>query len=399
MKIVVESALYLVFVVVSVLLAYQVVLGIAAAYIKQKKNVVAQKYRKFAVVIPAHNEEKMIAKTIYSFMNIDYPQKLFDIIVIADNCNDNTAQIASELGAQVLVRFDDTKKGKGYALRWGFDQIVTSDSQYDAVVVIDSDSLVSGNYLNVLNYYLEQGSRVIQSSDLVLPQPDNWSIEATRIGFLLFNYIKPLGRKYLGFHAGLRGNGMCFSTDVLRETPWQAWSLTEDVEYGLILILNGYQIDFAPEATVWAQMPVHSANAESQRTRWEHGRYQITKQYAPKFLKLAITNRSLVYFDLFIDLITPPFVNLMLFVSMMMVLTFMLMLLSITGSIHFGLWFLMLLLGIFYLFYGLRTAGADSTLYKSLLYIPRYIFWKIKVWLRSAITRRELNWIRTTRDN
>lgn len=396
--IIIELFLYLIFIVTAFLLGYQVFLGIAAGRAKKGGDFSTPGSRKYAVVIPAHNEENMIAKTIYSLLNVDYPEKLYDVIVIADNCTDNTARIAKNLGATVLVRYDDTKKGKGYALRWGFDQILKSEASYDAVVVIDSDSLVSGNYLNVMNHYFDKGERVIQSSDLVLPQPDNWSIEATRIGFLLFNYIKPLGRKVFGFNAGLRGNGMCFDADVLRETPWQAWSLTEDVEYGLILILNGYKIEFAPEATVWAQMPVQSVNAESQRSRWEHGRYQITRQYTGVFLKKALKKRSFAHLDVFIDLITPPFVNTMLFVCLMLVATFLLLMMNLTGSTMPILWLILLGMGVFHLLYGLKTAEADPTLYKSLLYIPRYILWKIKVYARSTIVGWEMNWIRTTRD-
>ncbi|MEX2573336.1 MAG: glycosyltransferase family 2 protein [Balneolaceae bacterium] len=355
--------------------------------------------RRFAIIVPAHNEEKIIAKTIYSLFSLVYSKKLYDLFIIADNCTDNTAKVARNLGATVLERSNEQEKGKGYALRWAFDQIIDSPRNYDAVVVFDSDSLVSGNYLDVMNYYIEQGSEVIQSNDLVLPQPGAWSIEATRIGFLLYNYVKPMGRKVLGFNMGLRGNGMCFSTELLRKIPWQAWSLTEDVEYGLILMLKGIRIDFAPEANVWAQMPVNSENAESQRTRWEMGRYEVMRKYAPKFFTAAIREKSLKYLDVLIDLVTPPYVNIMLMVSLLCLINLALWLLGVLSLHYFLIWAGLALLGVIHLFSALFAAGADKDLYKSLFYIPVYVLWKIKVYVKVLISGREVDWVRTTRDS
>lgn len=397
--ILIDIAQYTLFTLIGFLLSYQVFLGLLAFRARRVTNLEAETRRKFAIIVPAHNEEKMISKTIYSLFGLVYPKKLYDLIVVADNCTDKTARIARNLGATVLERRDETRRGKGYALRWAMDQLLSSDHDYDALIVVDSDSLVSGNYLEVMNHYLERGSEVIQSSDLVLPRPDTWSIETTRIGFLLYNHVKPLGRKVLGFNMGLRGNGMCFSTDLVRRIPWQSWALTEDLEYGLILMLRGVKIDFAPEAHVWAQMPVNASNAESQRTRWEFGRFEMVRNYATGFLKKAWKERSIKYLDVLIDLITPPFVNVMLLVTLLAGLNLGLWLLGLL-PIHFTLmWAGLALLGGFHLFTGLYVSGADKDLYKSLLYIPMYVFWKVKVYLKVFISGREMSWIRTTRDS
>ncbi|MEX2363529.1 MAG: glycosyltransferase, partial [Balneolaceae bacterium] len=255
-----------------------------------------------------------------------------------------------------------------------------------------------GNYLEVMNYYLENGSRVIQSSDLVLPQPGAWSSESIRIGFLLYNYVKPMGRKVLGFNMGLRGNGMCFAPEILREHPWQAWSLTEDVEYGLSLLLKGINIDFAPEANLWAQMPINAKNAESQRTRWELGRFPVISKYAPKLIRGFFTRKSLKNIDTFIDLITPPLVNLLLFVVAMLVLNFGLWLTGIIPLTFAWIWLGVTIMGLLHLFIGLLAAGADWQMYKSVLYIPVYVFWKLKVYITTWIKGSEKHWVRTTRD-
>ena len=385
--------------IVGTLIGYQTFLGILAFYVRQKTEFDTIQKRKFALVIPAHNEEKMIAKTIFSINGIIYPRSDYEVFVIADNCTDRTAKISRELGAIVLERENFTQRGKGYALRWGFDRIFNEYDRFDAIIVLDSDSLISGNYMDVMNYYLENGSRVIQSSDLVLPQPGNWSSEATRIGFLLFNYVKPLGRKLLRLNTNLKGNGMCFASEVLKTYPWQSWALTEDLEYSLMLLLKGEKIDFAPEAYVWAQMPLKASNAKSQRSRWEMGRKHISRMYAGTFFKEAFKRRSIVFLDTFIDLITPPFVNIMFIVLMLLALNVVYWLIDPSEYLFTLLWGGVATLGIIHLFLGLLLVKADKNFYRSLLYIPIYALWKVKGLVNSIFTDNQIHWIRTYRDN
>lgn len=393
-----EIIQYFLVTVLGFLLGYQVLLSLFSLKAQIVQDFHTRRNRNFAIVVPAHNEEKVIAKTLYSLFGLVYPANRYKIIVVADNCSDNTARIARELGAKVLERSNGDKKGKGYALRYAFDHIMKQKEKYDGVVVFDSDSLVSSNYLEVMNYYFENGSRVIQSSDLVLPKPGAWSSESTRIGFLLYNYVKPMGRKALNLNMGLRGNGMCFSSGVLRDHPWQAWSLTEDVEYGLHLQLKGFDIDFAPEASVWAQMPVQPDNAESQRKRWEMGRYPVVREYAPRLLNEFFKTRSVKYLDAFIDLITPPLVNTLLFVLAMCVFNMILWLIGWIPGLFVWMWLGLAALGGLHLFVGLYAAGADDDMYKSILYIPKYAYWKIKVYVKTWMSDKEKRWIRTTRE-
>lgn len=395
----IEIILFTFFILLAPLVGYQFFLSLVSLFANKKTLFTSEVNRKFALIVPAHNEEKIISKTIYSLSALIYPKKNYDVFVIADNCTDQTAQIARALGTTVLERKNPDQKGKGYALRWAFDKILAHENHYDAIIVVDADSLVSGNFLEVMNDYLDGGSQVIQSSDLVLPVTGNWSVEATRIGFLLYNYVKPLGRKVLGLNMGLRGNGMCFSVGVLKKFPWQAWSLTEDVEYGLILLLKGVSIDFAPEAAVNAQMPVKASNAETQRYRWEIGRFQIIKSYAPKLLYYAIRKRSPAYFDVFVELITPPFVNMMLMITMLFGVGVILWLLALLPAVHVLMWGLLLFIGFLYLFTGLYVGKADKAIYKSLLRLPIYIVWKLKVYVKSLVNGKEKNWIRTIRDS
>lgn len=396
--IIIEILQYGLATVVGLLLGYQLLLSLFAIKGKKIQNFYTSRNRKFAIVLPAHNEERVIAKTLYSLHGLVYPKNLYDLIVVADNCRDDTARIARNLGAIVLEMFNEKECGKDYALRWAFDQILDWNKNYEAIIVFDSDSLVSGNYLEVMNYYMDQGSEVIQSSDLVLPQPEVWNNEVTRIGFLLYNFVKPMGRKVLGFNMGLRGNGMCMSTEVLRHIPWQAWPLTEDVEYGLNLILNDVQIDFAPEASIWAQMSNRPENTESQHKRWKMWRYPIIREFAPKLLAAAVKQRSFKHLDTFIDLITPPLANTSLFVSIICGLNAVMWALGWFPVTFLWLWLGIAGLGALHLFVGLFAAGADKMLYKSLLYIPMYAVWKVILYAKANLTKRKKQWIHTRRE-
>ena len=133
----------------------------------------------------------------------------------------------------------------------------------------------------------------------------------TRLSFLLYNFVRPLGRAVLGCSAGLKGNGMCFTAELLTEFPWSSFSLNEDVEYGLELLLKGVTVQFAPEAKLFAKMPHNVENARSQRVRWEAGRFPVIWKYSLKLLTAAFSRHSFKLFDAFVELMTPSLVNML----------------------------------------------------------------------------------------
>lgn len=354
--------------------------------------------RTFAIVVPAHNEEGAITRTTESLLQLDYPRELFDVIAVADNCTDATAQRAAQSGALVLERVNPLERGKGYALRWCFDRLL-QDNKYQAIVVIDADSIAAPDLLRVMDCYLNNGSLALQSSDLVEPQPDAWSAEATRLGFFLYNYVRPLGRRALGGHAGTRGNGMCFSVEVLKRVPWSAYSQSEDLEYGLDLLLQGISVDFAPEALVLATMPSSAKNAESQRSRWEAGRLPIIKRYAMRLFVAAVAQRSFKIFDALLDLLTPALVNLIGLTVLLSVVNFALWLTGVAPWWYALAWVILTVAGILHMVIGVMVPGADQSLRNTIVHIPRYALWKMLLYLRLIKRGHTKEWVRTTRES
>jgi 1,2-diacylglycerol 3-beta-glucosyltransferase len=386
--------------IISFVVLYLAFLSIMALVARRLPAILPVRYRRFAVVVPAADEEMTIERTVQSLLSVDYPRECFSVIVIADNCSDRTAEISTSAGAIVYERRNSELRGKGYALRWCFDLLLSDKNEYDAIVVVDADSVVSRNFLNVMNSYLEKGAQAIQSSYLVVPQPNVWSVEVTRLGFTLYNLVRPLGRRLIGCSAGLRGNGMCFAIDTLRRVPWEAYSLVEDLEFGLTLLLNGVTVTFAPEATVNATMPARAENAYTQRARWEIGRYPIIIKYAGRLLWTAIKQRSFKALDAFMGLVTPPLMNLSGLLAAFLLLNMFLWLFGAVKTELF-IWLCAALVGVdaFHVLVGLRAAHADRSLYKALLYVPRYGIWKFgvywKVLWRASTWGR---WVRTPRE-
>jgi len=240
------------------------------------------------IVIPAHDEELGITDTVKSCQAQDYPKELFEIIVIADNCLDSTAALADQAGAIVIERHDDSNRSKGHALRFLFDRLEQSEEmdRTDALVVIDSDTVVDAALLRGFARRLEEGHDWIQAYDTVSNYDASWRTRQMEYSFSLINGVRLLGQNALGLSASLCGNGMCLSTRGLRRRPWQTYGLVEDLEYSWQLRVQGEMIVFAPEVACYAAMPTHCGPAASdQRRRWEFGRKVVKRKMLGPLLR------------------------------------------------------------------------------------------------------------------
>jgi len=351
---------------------------------------------KFDIIVPAHNEEAGIANTVKSLSALDYPVALRRILVVADNCSDSTADRAREAGATVLVRNDTQNRGKGFALAHAFERSL-SDGFADAVVVVDADTEVSPHLLHSFGLRLEAGAHAVQAHYGVMNPNASWRTRLMTIALALFHKVRSLGRERLGVSCGLRGNGMCFSQRVIREVPHDAFSIVEDLEYGIRLGRAGHRVHYAWEAEVLGEMVSSEKAARSQRRRWEGGRWAMTKQFGVPLLGEALRKRDGVLLDLAMDLLVPPLSYVVLGAVALSVAAGAL-------SLWQGYAPLSLAAGAFcvgslglYVLRGWWVSGMGARGLLDLMRAPFYVLWK--VWLMVAGPRdKKGEWVRTTRE-
>lgn len=261
--------------------------------------------KRFALIVAAHNEEKVITHIIDSLFKQNYPRNLFDVFVIADNCTDKTAEIAEKHGAIVYKRFNSTLRGKGHALEWMFEKIFAMDKKYDAISVFDADNLVSSNFLLEMNKQLCRGHKVVQGYIDSKNPYDSWITCSYSIAFWLSNRIFQLPRYYLGLSCGLCGTGFCIDTDVLKKIGWGATCLTEDLEFTMKLVLKDMKVAWAHNAVVYDEKPLTLKQSWNQRKRWMQGHADCTSRFLGPLFKKAFKNGDLISFDCAIYMFQP----------------------------------------------------------------------------------------------
>jgi len=348
---------------------------------------------RFAVLVPAHNEELLIRRVVGSLLAVDYPPDLYHLHIIADNCTDRTAELAQAAGATVHERTDPDQHGKGYALRWLFGQLLADPAAGDAFVIVDADSLVNSGFLRALDRRLRRGAVAIQAYDTVLNTAASWGTALRYIAFSLLHYLRPLGRKLFTGSAGLKGNGMAFRRSVLEGMHWDAFSVTEDLQFHLDLLLGGQVVEFAPDAIVWSEMPGSLQAAHAQNVRWESGQLELLSNYVPQLLRAALAQRRFVLFDAAMEHIIPPF-------SVSFAAAVVVVLAAALGDwpVALGLGLFALLGQVVYTLVGLWLVRAPAKVYLALIYAPFYVVWKLIMWLPLALgKRRSREWVRTAR--
>jgi cellulose synthase/poly-beta-1,6-N-acetylglucosamine synthase-like glycosyltransferase len=287
---------------------YLAVLAVAALSARSRgdREAATDLYRTVSVLIPAYNEADLIARCIASLDRQTYPRDRYDIVVIADNCTDETAEIATRAGARVLVRDEPEARGKGRALRWAIDRLLAEESPPAAIAVVDADSVADPSLLTGLVRVFDRGADAVQGEYLVLEESGDRRAVLRSAAFLLFHRVRFVGRSRLGLPCSLVGNGMLFSRGVLEQHPWAAYSKTEDLEYTLQLRLNGIAPAFASEAVVRGPVPTSGSAASAQRARWEGGRLEVGRRYLPRLVREIVVGRRWSLIDAALDLAIPP---------------------------------------------------------------------------------------------
>jgi 1,2-diacylglycerol 3-beta-glucosyltransferase len=350
---------------------------------------------RFDFVVPSHNEEVGIAQTVKNLNAVDYPKELFRVVVVADNCSDGTAARAAEAGATVLVRQHETLKGKGYALAYAFEKSL-AEGKADAVVVVDADTVVSANLLQAFAARLEAGAMAAQAHYGVQNPEASWRTRLMKIALAMFHMVRSLGRERMGVSCGLRGNGMCFSAKLIREIPHDAFSIVEDLEYGIRLGKAGYRVFYAEEAEVLGEMVSGEQASRSQRKRWEGGRLQIMRQHGLPLLRDALMKGSGLLLDLAMDVLVPPLSWLGLAAVGGTAITSLLWFLTGWPFGSLGLFLASDLCIAAYVLRGWWLSGAGARGLIDLAFAPFYVVWKVGLMFRRGARKGE--WVRTARE-
>lgn len=341
---------------------------------------------RFVVLIPGRNESAVVTTAVQSVLAAHYPAGLLRVIVIADNCDDDTAAVAMAAGAEVWERHDSSRPSKGAALEWAFGRLL-SIGNWDALVVVDADSAVDADLLRVLDSRLQEAP-VIQAERRVLNADENLLTRLSVVSSGVQTVLRPRGRERYGATAKLVGTGMTFHRDVLERVPWQAGGLVEDLEYWLSLMEHGIRPVFEPAARVADLMPATPEAAQRQRERWATGRADVIRQHAWRALGAGLRRRDWFQVEAVVsELLLPT--------------------LSTTGALVAGTGLLGRLLGgrrttvvasvqaaalAAHVVAGLRASEASPATYRALAAAPSAVAWKIVLMLRSKLRKPTLVW-------
>ncbi|MFA5161345.1 MAG: glycosyltransferase family 2 protein [Elusimicrobiales bacterium] len=225
---------------------------------------------RFAVVLPAYNEEEVIGHAVESLFKLDYPRELFDVWVVADHCTDRTAEIAKSRGANVFLNDGDSPRGKARALL-ALDRSLLETGKYDAFCYFDADSLAHPGFLRAMSDHLNAGHQAMQGMERSKNPDFNFLSRICHVGKVMQIYYGQLPKYRLGLSATLHGKGMCFSADIVRRFPWDPRALTEDIELQARLIRHGVPIYYAPQAVVFDESPVTMRQMVLRSLRWTKG--------------------------------------------------------------------------------------------------------------------------------
>ena len=276
---------------------YQFIVSLCALIKLKDKEFITNKNHKFMAIIPAHNEEKVVANLIESLKEQTYDKNLYDIYVIADNCTDKTAKIAKEAGAIVYERFDQAHKTKGYALQWFLKQKIEEKADYDAFFVFDADNIVDKNFITNMNKKLCQGEEVVQGYRDIKNPTDNWITAGYALFYWTMHRFYHLARYNIGLSPLLNGTGFMIKFDVVKPNGWETETLTEDIEFSLKQIIKGKKLGWATDAIVYDEQPTSFKQSWSQRSRWTVGHMQCLKTYTGQLFKSVKKYKTLMNFD------------------------------------------------------------------------------------------------------
>ena len=308
----------------AVLYSYQVVYVAVALISRWRRQHTAAadadthpiRQHRFAVIIPARNERQVIGQLLDSLRQQTYPRELIDLFVIADNCTDDTAEIARSAGATVFERSDWVRVGKGYALDYALKEIFAHyDRGYEGFVVFDADNLVDRNFFVEMNKTFDGGARIITSYRNTKNFGSSWIASSSALWYLRESRFLNAARAALHSSCLISGTGFLVARDILEKNDgWKHHLLTEDIEFSIDSVIRGEKVVFCEKAMIYDEQPITFSQFWLQRLRWAKGFYQVFRNYGkPMARRLLTCSRSekLSCFDLLMTILPAMLITLL----------------------------------------------------------------------------------------
>lgn len=369
----------------------QILIAVLPGYRKQKINVQSAPV---ALLIPAHNEAAGISDTLISIKKAATPATR--IVVIADNCSDNTADIARSHGAEVIERTHETLRGKGYALDFGIQYLQSKPPE--VMIVFDADCVVYADTINALVQAVVTGKRAVQALYLIQAKPNSpVKTKLAEFAYVVKSWTRPLGFHRLGLPMQLMGSGMAFPWAHVKDANLAKGYIVEDMKLGIELAEQQLAPKFCPEAYVTSEFPLNDEGAASQRKRWEHGHIAMILKEGLPLLSKGIRSLNLEMIAMALDLCVPPVALLFLISAMFAIVSAILMYTTAAylpwayGGIQF------LLLSLFVMISWLKHGSKILPFTELLTYAPVYAFGKIRLYAKFFVNR-QTEWVKSKRD-
>ena len=267
---------------------YQAVCILISLFTKPIKFPDAPMDKRYAVLISARNEANVIGNLITCIQTQTYPTELVDIWLVADNCTDNTAEVARNMGCHVIERFNKELVGKGYALTYLLDQMNDSGASdpYDAFFVFDADNKLDKHYVEEMNKAFQSGFKILTSYRNSVNLSDNWVSSGSALWFIRESRFVSASRMWLGNSCHVGGTGFMFSQEIMRRNNgWKFHLLTEDLEFTMDSLLHGDRIGYCGTAVIYDEQPEKFKQSWDQRLRWSKGFYQVDAKYTGSLLR------------------------------------------------------------------------------------------------------------------
>ena len=348
--------------------------------------------QRVAILIPAHNESAGLGLTLQSIKR----QLAADdrLLVVADNCVDDTAAVALAAGAEVIVRNDATRTGKGFALDFGIKHLAADPPP--VVIVIDADCEVAEAAIDELASACEKWQRPAQALNLMTAPDESIQYHVAEFAWRVKNWVRPSGLSAFGLPCQLTGTGMAFPWELIGSLNLADGSTVEDLKFGLDLAQIGKPPVFCPSAKVTSQFPWTAEGKSSQRARWEEGHVRMIATAVPRLLYKAITLGKLGLFALTLDLLVPPLSLLVIVVTGMFAITGLAFALGCSSTALSISWVSLLALTVA-VSLAWAEYGRDVLPARRLPSIATYVFSKLPIYRRLLSRSSNQQWVRTDR--